>query len=411
MAHNLAAHYGMLLGLDESWEVEDVALDLQAKQVTIRLNFIGQRVICPECGESCSKADHAPERTWRHLDTMQFETILVARVPRANCKACGVKTAEVPWAGKSSPFTWMFEAFALAILEASRCVDAARKVLRLSWDATHRIMKRGVERGLLERDLSKVKKVGIDEKNFLRGQSYVSCLTDLDQVRVIDVVAGRKEEDALRLMQTLPEPVRTEIAAIAMDMWPAFINAAGEMLPDADVVFDRFQVSQHMGDAVNAVRRGEHKELMKNGDVRLVGSRFDWLRSEETIRPDKREAFDALKASELKTARAWAIKELLKAFWECPSAGFAETHFNRWYNWAIRSRLEPVKKVARMLKKHLQGLLAYFRHWITNAATEGLNSKIQAVKAAARGFRNFEHYRIRILFTCGRLVMRPKPAH
>jgi len=272
-------------------------------------------------------------------------------------------------------------------------------------------MKRGVERGLLERDLSKVKKVGIDEKNFLRGQSYVSCLTDLDQVRVIDVVAGRKEEDAVRLMQTLPEPVRTEIAAIAMDMWPAFINAAGEMLPDAEVVFDRFHVSQHMGDAVNAVRRGEHKELMKNGDVRLVGSRFDWLRSEETIRPDKREAFDALKASELKTARAWAIKELLKTFWECPSAGFAETHFNRWYNWAIRSRLEPVKKVARMLKKHLKGLLAYFRHWITNAATEGLNSKIQAVKAAARGFRNFEHYRIRILFTCGRLVMRPKPAH
>ena len=108
---------------------------------------------------------------------------------------------------------------------------------------------------------------------------------------------------------------------------------------------------------------------------------------------------------------AWAITELLKAFWECPSEGFAETHFNRWYNWAIRSRLGPVKRVARMLKKHLHGLLAYFRHWITNAATEGLNSKIQTIKAAARGFRNFEHYRIRILFFCGRLVMRPKTAH
>lgn len=411
MARSLAAHYGMLLGLDESWEVADVNLELEAKRVTIRLDFTGKRVVCPGCGGSCSKADHAPERTWRHLDTMQFETVLAARVPRVDCKACGVKTAEVPWAGKSSPFTWMFEAFALAILEASRCVEAARKVLRLSWDATHRIMKRGVERGLSGRDLSKVRKVGVDEKSFLRGQSYVSCLTDLEQVRVIDVVEGRKEEDAVRLLEVLPEPVRKEIAAVAMDMWPAFINAAGETLPDAEVVFDRFHVSKHMGDAVNLVRRGEHKELIKTGDTRLVGSRYDWLRSEEAIRPDKREDFDALKASGLKTARAWAIKELLKEFWECPSAGFAETHFNRWYNWAIRSRMAPVKKVARMLKKHLDGLLAYFRHWITNAATEGLNSKIQAIKAAARGFRNFGHYRIRILFFCGRLVMRPKTAH
>jgi transposase len=411
MAQSLAAHYGMLLGLDSSWEVADVNLELEAKRVTIRLGFVGRRVTCPGCGESCSKADHAPERTWRHLDTMQFETILVARVPRADCKACGVKTGEVPWAGKSSPFTWMFEAFALSILEASRCVEAARQVLRLSWDATHRIMKRGVERGLLDRDLGKVKKIGIDEKSFMRGQSYVTCLADLEQVRVIDVVEGRKQEDAQRLLDALPESLRGEIQAVAMDMWPAFINAVGEKLPEAEVVFDRFHVSKHMGEAVDAVRRSEHKQLAKTGDTRLVGTRYDWLRAESSISSGKREEFDALKQSELKTARAWAIKELLKAFWECPSEGFAETHFDRWYNWAIRSRLGPVKKVARMLKKHLDGLLAYFRHWITNAATEGLNSKIQQIKAAARGFRNFEHYRIRILFFCGRLVMRPKPAH
>lgn len=262
---------------------------------------------------------------------------------------------------------------------------------------THRIMKRGVERGLLDRDLSKVKKVGIDEKSFLRGQSYVSCLTELEQVRVIGVVVGRKQEDAVRLLEAMPGPVRKEIAAVAMDMWPDFINAVGETLPDAEVVFDRCHVSKHMGDAVNMVRRGEHRELIKTGDKRLVGSRFDWLRSEETIRPDKREEFDALKASDLKTARAWAIEELLKAFRECPSEGFAETHFHSWYKRAVRSRLAPVKKVSRMLKKHLEGLLAYFRHWITNAA--------------ARGFRNFNHYRIRILFFCGRLVMRPKTAH
>lgn len=102
---------------------------------------------------------------------------------------------------------------------------------------------------------------------------------------------------------------------------------------------------------------------------------------------------------------------MLREFWECRNEAFAETHFERWYGWAIRSRLGPVKKVARMLKRHLDGLLAYFRHWITNAATEGFNSRIQAIKAAARGFRNFEHYRIRILFFCGRLTLRPDPTH
>jgi len=193
MAQSLAGHYGMLLGLDDSWKVGDVKLELEAKRVTIHLGFTAKRVTCPCCEASCTKADHAPERTWRHLDTMQFETVLVARVPRADCKVCGVKTPEVPWAGKHSAFTWMFEAFALMILEASRCVEAARLVLRLSWDAVHRIMHRGVARGLIDRDLSTVAKVGMDEKSFLRGQSYVTTLCDLEKVRVIEVVEGRKE--------------------------------------------------------------------------------------------------------------------------------------------------------------------------------------------------------------------------
>lgn len=410
MAQSLAGHYGMLLGLDDFWKVGDVKLELEAKRVTIQLGFTGKRVTCPCCEASCTKADHAPERTWRHLDTMQFETVLVARVPRADCKVCGVKTPEVPWAGKHSAFTWMFEAFALMILEASRSVEAARLVLRLSWDAVHRIMKRGVERGLIDRDLSTVEKVGMDEKSFLRGQSYVTTLCDLEKVRVIEVVEGRKEEDARAAIASLPEEVRAGVKAIAMDMWPAFINAAGKDLPGADVVFDRFHVSKHMGEAVDEVRRIEHKELLQQGDTRLTRSKYDWLRNESNIHPDKLDAFQALKASELKTARAWAIKELLKVFWECPSEGFAESHFKRWYAWAIRCRLKPVKRVAKMLRKHLDGLLAYFRHWITNAAVEGLNSKIQAIKSAARGFRNFENYRTRILFFCGRLSMRPKSA-
>ena len=211
MAQFSATHYGMLSGLDHSWEVANVKLELEAKRVTIQLGFTGERVTCPCCEASCTEADHAPERTWRHLDTMQFETVFVARVPRADCKVCGVKTPEVPWAGKHSPFTWMFEAFARMILEASRCVEAARRVLRLSWDAVHRIMKRGVDRGLIDRDLSTVEKVGMDEKSFLKGKSYVTTLCDLEKVRVMEVVEGRKEEDARAVIASLPEGVRAGI--------------------------------------------------------------------------------------------------------------------------------------------------------------------------------------------------------
>ena len=411
MDQSLSSHYALLLGLDTSWKVADVDLELAAQKVSIRLEHVGGSLVCPECGACCTRHDLAPRRTWRHLDTMQFETLLTARVPRADCKACGVKTCAVPWAGKHSPFTLMFEAFAIEILNASRCVDAARKVLRLSWDSTHKIMRRGVERGLARRDLTKVERVGIDEKSFLCGQSYISSLCDLDGARVLEVVEGRKEVDARELLGSLPEEVRKGIKAIAMDMWPAFIAAAAKELPDADVVFDRFHVSQHMGHAVDEVRRSEHKELLKKGDKSLVGTRYDWLRSGGSIAPDDRVTFDALKENGLKTAKAWALKELLREFWECRNEAFAERHFERWYSWAVRCRLAPVKKVAKMLKKHLSGLLSYFRHRITNGATEGFNSKIQAIKAAARGFRRFENYRLRILFFCGRLDLRPEVAH
>lgn len=411
MEQSLSAHYALLLGLNDAWKVTDVKLELEDKRVAIRLEHAGGPLACPECGAACPRHDLAPERTWRHLDTMQFETVLTARVPRADCGACGVKTCTVPWAGKHSPFTWLFEAFALEVLAASRCVEAARKVLCLSWSGTHKIIRRGVERGLARRDLAPVKRVGIDEKSFLRGQSYITSLCDLDGTRVLEVVEGRKEDNARDLLRSLPEEIRGQIEAIAMDMWPAFIAAAGKELPAAEVVFDRFHVSKHLGEALDAVRRGEHKQLARQGDTRLAGSRYHWLRREETIAGDEREAFAALKQSGLKTARAWAIKELMREFWECRNEAFAESHFRRWYGWAVRCRLAPVAKVARMLKKHLAGLLAYFRHRITNAATEGLNSKIQAIKSAARGFRKFENYRLRILFFCGRLDLRPEAAH
>ena len=403
----LTKHYSLLLGLDAAWEVSEVSLSLEGKRVDILVTHKGGRVTCPECEGECSIADHAPERTWRHLDTMQFETRLRARVPRANCKACGVKTTAVPWAEKHSRFTLMFEALAIEVIQACGNVKAAAGLLGLDWDSVHRIMERAVERGLARRELESVPYVGLDEKSFRRGHNYISLLVDLMGSRVLEVVEGRTEEAADGLWKAIPDEQKEQIEAVAVDMWPAYTNSIETNAEQAEIVHDRFHISKHLNEAVDQVRRQEHKALKQSGDERLTGSKQLWLFNPENMSDDRWLEFEALKDQELKTSRAWAIKEQFRWLWEYRYAGNARKFFQRWYGWAARSRLKPIIKVAKMLKRHLENILTYFRHRITNAMSEGFNSRIQSIKSQARGFRAFENYRTRILFYCGKLDLVP----
>jgi transposase len=328
------------------------------------------------------------------------------------CGEHGVKSIDIPWAGKSSRFTLLFEAFAIRVLLAARSIEEARKLLGLNWHQVNEIKKRAVARGLVRRDEDPIRYIGIDEKQFRRGHSYISSLVDLKGSRVLEVVEDRTEASCRNLLETgLSEAQRVRVEAAALDMWPAFANAVEALLPDAAIVHDRFHISQHLTEAVDKVRRRENKQLIKQGDHRLKGSRYMWLVNDENLDERFQEAFAALKHSDLKVARAWAIKELFRDFWDYATRGWGHRHFNKWYSWAIRSRLEPIKKVARMLKRHLENLLNYFEHRITNAASEGMNSKIQTVKSNARGFRSFEGFRNSVLFYCGGLDMEPAPSH
>lgn len=372
----LTEHYRQLLGLDASWEVSGVSLSLEEKRVEIVLQRRAGAVACPKCGAECGIADHTPERTWRHLDTMQFETILRARVPRAKCKACGN-------------------------------VKSAAGLLRLDWDSVHRIMQRAVKRGLACRELDSLPYVGIDEKSFRRGQSYISILTDLTGARVLEVSEGRDEEAANALWDNIPPEQAEQVEAVAIDMWSAFVNSAETNVPEAEIVHDRFHISKHLNDAVDQVRRREHNALKQTGDESLKGTKQLWLFNPENLSEEKWLDFQALKDLELKTSRAWAIKEQFRWFWEYRYAGNARKFFTRWYGWASRSRLKPIVKVAKMLKKRLDNLLSYFRHGITNAMSEGFNSRIQTIKSNARGFRAFDNFRTRILFYCGKLDLMP----
>jgi transposase len=182
-------------------------------------------------------------------------------------------------------------------------------------------------------------------------------------------------------------------------------------VPEAKIVHDKFHIAKYLGEAVDKVRRTEHRELKQDGESPLTGLRQLLLYNEENLDEDDYFEVLTIQRADLKTGRAWAIKENFRHFWNYSTRGWAQRFFNRWYGWAIRSRLEPIKKVAVMLKSHLEGLLNYFDHRVSNATAEGFNSRIQAIKSAARGFRKFENYRIRILFYCGKLSLLPEPTH
>ena len=404
---SLTDHYHRMVGLDSNWSIASVDLNTESQTLTLALEYVGKRVACPECDQACAKNDHAAERSWRHLDAMQFQTVLTARVPRSSCESCGVKTIAVPWAGKHSRFTLMFEALAIDMLLAARSVQAAANMLSIDWSTAHTIMERAVERGLKRRSLDEVKHVGIDEKNFGKGHDYVSVMTDIDGSRVLEVAPERTIGACDSLWNTLSDEQKKNIEAVAMDMWRAFETSTENNVPHAAIVYDRFHITKYLGDAVDKVRRAEHKELMSAGDQRLKGARYSLLFNPENLAEEKDEQLNAIVKSTLKTGRAWQLKELFRHFWEETDAVGGRAFFVRWYAWAIRSRLKPVKKVARMLKGRLDRILTWFTSPITNATSEGFNSRIQALKSAARGFRIFEHYRIRILFFCGKLQLTP----
>lgn len=396
-----------MVGLDSDWKIADVDLNVTGQLLKLSLEYVGATVVCPECRKSCAKKDHAPERQWRHLDAMQFQTRLSARVPRADCDACGVKTISVPWAGKHGRFTLMFEAFAIEVLLAARSIQSAAELLSIDWSTAQQIMKCAVERGLKRRSLDEVQHVGVDEKSFGKGHDYVSVMTDIDGSRVLEVARERTIEACDQLWNTLTDEQKSHINAVCMDMWQAFETSTEKNVPAARIVHDRFHISKYLNEAVDRVRREEQKELKARGDDRLTGLRQTLLFNPENLSEERDEQLTALLKSSLATARAWSLKDCFRHFWEQDNAIDGRTFFDRWYAWAIRSRLAPVKKVARMLKGRLDRILTWFTSPISNGPSEGFNSRIQSIKSAARGFRIFQHYRIRILFYCGKLDLKP----
>ena len=402
--------YRRILGIETPWYVESVDLKLEAGEVHVHLRHHDMiHWPCPECGAASKLYDHQPERQWRHLDTCQYQTILHAEPPRSECSEHGVKVVKLPWAEPASRFTALFEALAIEWLKAAS-QKAVAGLMKLSWDEIHGIMERAVKRGLERRKAERVSHIGIDEKAFRKGHNYLTLVNDLSGSRVLYVAEDRKQASLDGFWGTLTAEQIASIEALAMDMWDPYIASVREHVPEADgkIVFDKFHVAQHLGEAVDRVRRKENQTLKASGDDRLTGTRYDWLRNPAAMEPKDRREFTELRKSGLKTARAWALKETAMALYNYVYQRPARKHFRWWHNWAVRSRLPPMIETARMLKRRFENIITYLRHPITNAASESINAKIQWVKYTARGFRNKQNFVHAIYFHCGGLDLTPE---
>jgi len=407
--------YQRILGLEQPWSVKDVQLNVDEGHVDLWVEHQAEMAWpCPACGTMLGCYDHGQERVWRHLDTCQYQTHLHARIPRVNCPEHGVKQVDVPWAGKYSRFTLLMEQLIIETLLACQSVSRTSVLTGVSWDQAQAVMHRAVERGRRRKaedpDTPTVELMGVDEKAFRKGHSYITIVCDLERSTVEHVAEDRKIDSLASYYRRLtPEQIEA-IQCVAIDMWRPYIQATDQHVPRASekIVFDRFHVMKLATQAVDKVRRAEHKTLKQTGDETLKGTKHLWLYNEENVPERRADQFNAVKDLNLKTSRAWAIKETLRDLWTYTYLGAARKFFAKWFGWARRSQLAPIKQLAATLRDHLEGILTYCRHGITNGVTEGINSTIMTIKRLAGGYRNRENFKIAIYFHCGGLDLHPR---
>jgi transposase len=307
------------------------------------------------------------------------------------------------WAGERVSFTYLFETKVIETLTMSKNQTKTALYLETTFDIVHGIMQRAVERGLKSRKLDDIHAIGLDEKSFKSGQNYITILSDPIKKRVIDIIEGRKLEDAEELLSWTLSPTQLEKIEIAtMDMWQPFMKAVEEIIPQAEIVHDKFHTSKYLNKAVDDVRKQEveNEELLKNTKYIFLKNKADWT-DLQTLK------FEEINKINLITSQAWHLKENFKGIYEQGKKELCLKYFEQWYIDTIKSGIKKMIKVADTMLNHLEGIVNSAVWYITNSVAENLNSQIQVVKSVGRGFANVNGYRNSILFFQGKLMLFP----
>jgi transposase len=361
---------------------------------------------CSRCGRKCPGYDRLKPRRWRHLDFGAFEVQLEATLARVECRRCGVVVEQVGWADPESRFTLHFEE--LVGWLAQRCDKTAiSQLLRIAWRTVGTIVDRVVARRRERIDWTKVTAIAVDELSFRKGQHYLTLVSDLETGRILWSKEGRSAATLEAFFAEIGPEACARIRHAAIDMFEGYAQAIRRWLPNATIVFDRFHVQQLASAAVDEVRRAEWQRLRGTDEARSVKHlRWALLRNPWNATPSEQERLSALPRQNRVLYRAYLLKESLADIYRSLySPPWAKRRLREWIDWANRARLDPFRRVARTLRRHFEGVLAYFDTGYTTSRAEGLNTKARLATRQAYGFHSADAVRAMIELRCTGIVI------
>lgn len=406
-------HQILLLG--DEWRVSSVDYVEKESQVRIRVEetpALWKAQSCPRCNsKQVAGYDHGPERQWRHLNVCQLESEIVCSLPRGQCKDCqSVYTVRAPWEGRSRGLTQEFEAFALTLMREMP-VKKAGEILGETDQKLWRALFAHVDAAWAALSWENVVWVGADEMNRKKGHNYLTVFVDLVAKRVLLAVEGKDSSVWERFSEQLARHNGhpKAITQIAIDMSPAYMKGVREHFGNAQIVFDKFHVVSQVVGAMEEVRR---KEARQDAEAReqLQNTSWLWRKNPEAWTAGDEQRWEELKDKPLVTGLAYAMRLELQKAYSSVTMKQARERFRSWCRWvrdeaqALKSGLlEPMRKAAEMVERHLEGILGHWKQGLTTAFLEGLNSLFSATKRKARGYRSTMHQIAMLYFVAGKL--------
>jgi transposase len=366
----------------------------------------GSTAVCSGCAQPRHGYDRLAPRRFAFVPLWGIPVWLVYAMRRVDCPACGVKVEIIPWAeGKHQLCTcylWFLARWARRL-----SWKETAEVFLTSWDTVFRSVEAAVEWGRAHLDLEGLTAVGIDEIMAWRGHKYVTLVSQIDEQRrrLLWVGKERKAKTLLRFFHWLGKERTARLQFVCSDMWKPYLTVIAKKAGAAVHVLDRFHLMSHMNKAVDEVRRKEASAHRLKGVEVLKRSRWCLLTRPENLTDGQADTLADLLHLNLRSIRAYLLKEQFQFFWTYTSPGWAVTFLDRWCTSAMRSRLVPMKKVARMLRSHRPLMINWFhaRGQISAGAVEGFNNKAKLVMRKAYGFRSFRTLEIALYHTLGDL--------
>lgn len=368
-------------------------------------------VLCSCCSKECSVYDHLTLREFDFVPLWNIRVVFEYQMRRVKCPSCGVKVEKIPWATGKSHTTEVFQLF-LAQWARKLSWKETAETFGSCWDTVYRSVKRVVDYGLAHRNLDGITAIGVDEVQYKKGQKYITLVYQIDAGirRLIYVGKDRTTKTLLRFFFEFGKERTALLKFICSDMWAPYLKVIRKKAPHALNILDRFHIVGHLTNAVNQVRVDEVKKLKQDGydESVLRQTKYCFLKNPENLTDKQQIKLDDVLDYDLKSVRAYLLKESFQLFWNYSSPYWAEWYLEKWCNRAMRSRLEPIKKFVKTIRNHQPLIMNWFKakKQYSSGVVEGLNRKVNLVTRRAFGFRSYEVLKIALFHTMGDL---PEP--